>query len=191
MRKIVSLGVVWMLAGCSLTGKAPPFLLSLSPAASPAANQGQMVTGAGALAISVPFAPQAITATRVPVAQGGTAIAYVKDAVWVEPPAKLFQRLLAETVRAKTGRLVIDPRQTGTNPGMILSGQLLHFEIAESTSEAIAVYEATLSGPGSAMQARRFVARSPVSKIDAAASGAALNRAANQIAGEVSDWLSK
>jgi cholesterol transport system auxiliary component len=191
MRNGVSLGAALLLGACSLTGKAPPFLLSLTPTASPAANQGQAVSNANAISITVPFAPQAITANRVPVAQGGAAIAYVKDAVWVEPPAKLFQRLLAETVRAKTGRLVIDPRETGMTPGMTLSGQLLHFEIAESPSEAIVVYEATLSGPGGAMQARRFEARSPVSKIEAAAAGAALNRAANQLAGEVSDWLSK
>jgi cholesterol transport system auxiliary component len=191
MRNTVSLGILLLLGGCSLGGKAPPFLLSLSPTVSPAANQGQAVSNATALAISVPLAPQAITATRVPVAQGGAAIAYVKDAVWVEPPAKLFQRLLAETVRAKTGRLVIEPRQTGAPPGTILSGQLLHFEIAEGTSEAIVVYEAMLSGPGGAMQARRFEARSPVSKIEAAAAGVALNRAANQVAGDVSDWLIK
>jgi cholesterol transport system auxiliary component len=185
-----AIGTAFLLSACSLglTGKAPPFLLTLTPSASPAANAGTNVAAVDTITITVPIAPQAITNNRVPVSSDGTAIAYIKDAVWIEPPARLFQRLLSETVRARTGRIVLDPRQFTEQPGAQLSGQLLHFEIDEPTRQAIVVYEATLSG-GKSVRTRRFEARAPLSVIDARSSGTALNRAANQVAGEVSAWI--
>jgi cholesterol transport system auxiliary component len=41
------------------------------------------------------------------------------------------------------------------------------------------------------VEKRRFEARVPVSAIDAASAGAALNDAANQVAVEVADWVGK
>lgn len=182
------------LAGCSLglTQKAPPFLLTLTPDQRPDASPGSEVQEGDRMTVATPLVPQAIATTRVPVAQGQTALAYVPKAVWVEQPARLFQRLLAETIRAKSGRVVLDPRQFNMAPGAILSGQLLRFDIEEGRSEAVVVYDATLSGEADRpVRTRRFEARVPVSRIDARGAGVALNRAANQIAGDVADWVKR
>lgn len=191
-RSVLLLGATALLAGCSLglSGKAPPFFLTLTPDARPSANAGVQLQPGDALTINVPLAPQAIATTRLPVAQGQTAMAFLKDAVWVEPPARLFQRLLAETVRAQSGRVVLDPRQFNMDPGATLSGQLLRFDIEEKGARAVVVYDATISGEkGRPVRSRRFEARVPAGRIDAESAGDALNRAANDVAAQVADWL--
>lgn len=192
-RAFLIMGLALPLAsGCTLglSAKAPDFLLTLSPDARPAANDGALVQGGDVLTVTTPLVPQAIATTRLPVAQGQTAIAYVADAVWVEPPARLFQRLLAETIRLRAGRTVLDPRQFNMEPGATLSGQLLRFDIEERGAAAVVIYDATLSGEADRpVRTRRFEARVPVDRINARASGIALNRAANQIATEVADWV--
>lgn len=195
MNKIyLGLGLPVLLAGCSLglSSKPPAFLLNLSATDVPTASEGATIMQSDAISIAIPLVPQAIANNRVPVADGDTAIAYVKDAVWVEPPAKLFQRLLSETVRAKTARIVLDPRQFTGAPGQQLSGQLLQFGIDRGSSRAVVVYDASLSGaPDKMVRTRRFEARVPVGKIEAGPAGAALNRAANMVAGEVADWIGR
>jgi cholesterol transport system auxiliary component len=191
MRAILMASVV-LLGGCSLGlgGKAPPFLLTLSPDAVAEADQGRQVKPGEAIVVAAPIVPQAIATNRVPVADGRTAIAYVKDAAWVEPPARLFQRLVAETLRAKTGRVVLDPRQLPASPGVLLSGQLLHFGIDARRNEAVVIYDAALAhGRSQTIATRRFEARAPVSVIDATNSGAALGKAANTVAAQVADWV--
>ena len=42
-----------------------------------------------------------------------------------------------------------------------------------------------------AFEKRRFEARVPVAAIDAASAGVALNRAANQVAMQVADWIGR
>jgi len=165
-------------------------LLTLTPDARPEANAGILVQGDDRLTITTPLVPQAIATTRLPVAQGQTALAFIKNAVWVEPPARLFQRLLAETVRQRTGRIVLDPRQFSMEPGATLSGQLLRFDIDERGAEAVVIYDATISGEQDRpVRTRRFEARVPAGSIDAKSAGRALNKAANQIAIDVADWL--
>ncbi|MFM7029269.1 MAG: ABC-type transport auxiliary lipoprotein family protein [Chakrabartia sp.] len=195
-RNLLALAVALpLMSGCAFglsSAKAPDFLLTLSPDARPAANDGVLVQGGDVLTVTIPLVPQAIATTRLPVAEGQTAIAYVPDAVWVEPPARLFQRLVAETIRLRAGRTVLDPRQFSMEPGATLSGQLLRFDIDEHQREAVAIYDATLSGEADRpVRTRRFEARIPVARIDAKASGVALNRAANQIAGDVADWVKR
>lgn len=191
-RTTLLLGAAALLGGCSLglSTKAPPFLLTLTPSSTPAANEGVLVQAGDALSVSVPLAPQAIATTRLPVAQGQTAIAFVKDAVWVEPPPRLFQRLLSETIRAKNGRTVLDPRQFNAGPTATLSGHLLRFDIEERGARAVVVYEATISGEKDRpVRSRRFEARVPAGSIEARSAGDALNRAANDVAAQVADWL--
>lgn len=191
-RSILMIGGAALLGGCSLglSSKAPPFLLTLTPSSVPSANEGVLVQAGDALSVSVPFAPQSIATTRLPVAQGQTAIAFVKDAVWVEPPPRLFQRLLSETIRAKNGRTVLDPRQFNAGPTATLSGQLLRFDIEERGARAVVVYDATISGEKDRpVRSRRFEARVPAGTIEARSAGDALNRAANEVAAQVADWL--
>lgn len=180
------------LSGCSLglSSTPPPFLLTLTPDARPEANAGILVQGDDRLTITTPLVPQAIATTRLPVAQGQTALAFIKNAVWVEPPARLFQRLLAETVRLRTGRIVLDPRQFSMETGATLSGQLLRFDIEERGAQAVVIYDATISGERDRpVRTRRFEARVPAGSIDAKSAGRALNKASNQIANDVADWL--
>jgi cholesterol transport system auxiliary component len=192
MMRALTLSGMLLLSGCSLGlgGKPPPFLMTLSPTAMAPADAGRSVQAGDAITIAVPSTPQAIATTRVPVSDGQTAIAYVKDAAWVEPPARLFQRLMAETVRVRTGRAVLDLRQVQGSAGTQLSGQLLHFGVDAKSAQAIVIYDAALIR-GKRLDTRRFEARSSLGIIDAASSGAALNRAANDVAGQVADWIGR
>ena len=187
-----------LVTGCSfsLLGKPtppPPFLLSLAPTGenSPEANAGKAISQGDVITIATPLTPQAIAQNRIPVARDGTALSYIANAIWIEPPARLFQRLLSETVRARTGRPVLDPRQFAMDPGAQLTGHLLHFEVDEAKADAFVVYEATVAGGGKPTRTRRFTAREAVGVIDAKNAGDALNRAANKVAGDVALWVNE
>lgn len=190
MKALVIAVATLPLAACSLGGKLPPSLLNLTSAERLPADTARTVGAGEAVTIGIPLVPQAISGTRLAVNDGETAVAYVKDAVWVEPPARLFQRLLSETVAAKTGRVVLDPRQFSFDPGVVLSGQLKSFGVDARRNEAVIVYDAAMSrNRGNQVMTRRFEARVPVAAVEAAESGAALNRAANQVANQVAAWL--
>lgn len=179
------------LSACiSFGAKPPPSLMTITSTAVSAAGPARNVNADDAIAIAVPAAPQAIATTRIPVSVGATAIAYVEKAAWVETPARLFQRVLSETVGARTGKIVLDPKQSALAPARQLSGQLLRFGIDEPTSEAVVVYDAVLSrNAGKTVVTRRFEARSKADSITAGPVGVALNKAANQVAGDVADWI--
>ncbi len=186
------------LSACSVGGllgggKPPSYLLTLTTDQSPSASGGSPVRADSVLAVSLPMVPQAIAVNRIPVSRGTTAIAYVKDAAWVEPPARMFQRMIAETVRSRTGRTVLDPKQLPVATGHVLSGHLLRFDIAETTpgtGRAIVTYDATLvSDRGKTIRTRRFEASEAVSSIEPRAVGEALNKAANTVAADVAAWV--
>lgn len=191
MKSYLIIATALPLAACiSFGAKPPPSLLNLTSVATLAASPARSVSPSETIAVGVPITPQAIATARVVVSDGATAIAYLPKAVWVEPPARLFQRLLSETIAAKTGRVVLDQRQTTIEPGSQISGQLLRFGIDAPTSDAVIVYDATWSqGKDKQIQIRRFEARVRASAIEAAAAGTALNRAANQLASDVAAWI--
>lgn len=181
------------LGGCiSFGGKPPKSLLTLTPAATLPVGESQRSNVAATITIAVPSLPQELASSRIPVHSGGTAIAFVRDAQWVERPSQLFQRLLGDTITANTGRLVLSSRQSMLDPGAYLMGELRRFGIEEETKEAIVTYDAALiRGPESVVEKRRFEARVQVTEIEAAPSGAALNEAANQVAAQVAEWVGK
>lgn len=185
------LPALMVLGGCVSFGAKPPAsLITLTSAQSLAADTARTAGAGEAITVLTPLVPQAIANTRVAVIDGDTAIAYVKDAQWVEPPARLFQRLLSETVAARTGKVVLDPRQFALTPGSQLSGSLLRFGIDARAREAVVVYDAAFSlDRGRSVRTRRFEARVPVTEVDAAESARALNRAANTVADAVASWL--
>jgi cholesterol transport system auxiliary component len=191
MKRYVIIAAALPLSACiSFGAKPPPSLLTLTSAAALTANAGRSVNANDAIGIAVPTVPQAIATTRVPVSVNATAIAYVENAVWVEAPARLFQRLISETIAAKTGKTVLDPKQTALVPAMQLSGQLLRFGVDETTSDAVIVYDAVLTrDAGKTVMTRRFEARSRAATITAKPVGEALNLAANSIAGEIATWV--
>lgn len=184
--------LAFALAGCisSLTGRVPEQLLSLSADSAPPADAQRQGTVATSLTVLVPTVPQKLRTPRIPVQATPTSIAYVADAHWVEAPARLFQRLLSETVAARTNRLVLDESQYITGPGELLAGELLEFGIDAASGQAVVTYQALrLTGDGATVAQRRFEAREPVGEVNAANAGTALNRAANRVAADVAGWV--
>jgi cholesterol transport system auxiliary component len=190
-RTSLTLAAALALSGCvSLGGKAPPFLLTLDADAVPTAGALRTNADASPLTVLIPTAPQKLRTQRIPVQQDDGSIAYIVEAQWVEAPQRLFQRLLSDTLGAKTGRLVLDEGQYLTAPGEQLAGQLLEFGIDARTGEAVVVYQAmVVTGGGKSVRQQRFEAREKLSAIAARPAGSALTRAANKVAGEVAAWV--
>lgn len=190
-RALLPLMLLAGLSGCfSFGADPPPTLLTLTPAAAIAPGTAQTASAGEAITVAVPSVPQALATPRVPVHASDTSIAYVKDAQWVEQPNQLFQRLLSETIAARSGRPVLSPRQFSFDPGTRLAGQLLMFGIDAATNEAVVTYDAAVSrSGGSSVETRRFEARAPVTEIEREAVGVALNAAANQVAADVAGWI--
>ncbi len=180
------------LSGCiGLGGKTPPFLLTLDPDAAPAAGTARTAADASTLTILIPTAPQKLRTTRIPVQQDDASVTYVKDAQWVEAPSRLFQRLVSETVAARTSRVVLDEGQYLTAPGEQLAGQLMEFGVDARSNEVVVAYQAMLvSAGGKTVTQRRFEAREAIGgKVEAKPVGEALTRAANKVAVDVAGWL--
>lgn len=193
MKKLLIGLAVLPLAGCISFGAEPPkSLLSLTATEQVAVGQAQSSAGARTITIQTPVVPQALATNRVPVQTGATDIAYVKDAMWVEPPSRLFARLLSDTIGARSGRVVMSGAQSLADPGARLAGELRMFGVDAASSSAVVTYDAALvRDEGGALEKRRFEARVPVSAITAAPVGTALNEAANKVAGEVADWVGR
>ncbi|UUL81851.1 ABC-type transport auxiliary lipoprotein family protein [Sphingomonas qomolangmaensis] len=193
MKTLAILLAALPLSACiSFGAEPPPSLLTLTSAAAVPVGETQNSGTAPTITIGVPSTPQELGVARVPVRSTDTSIAYVKDAQWVEPPARLFARLLADTMTARTGRVVLSGRQSNVDPGALLSGELRSFGFEAATSEAVVTYDgALLRKDATAFEKRRFEARVPVTAIDAANAGVALNQAANQVAAEVADWVGR
>jgi cholesterol transport system auxiliary component len=190
LKAATAFGATLLLAGCISFGAKPPAsLLSLTPASTVAA--GTAINGdiANAIAVAEPEAPMKLTNTRVPVQIGDTEIAYVKDAVWVDKPTRLFRRLLGETIRAKGNRLVIDNDDSALTPKNQLRGTLIDFGYDARTSSAVVTFDAVRDVNGTQVMTRRFSASVPGVVAEAGPVGAALNQAANEVASEVADWV--
>lgn len=185
------------LSGCIRFGAEPPTsLLTLTPTAGVAVGATASSTSANSITITVPVVPQELAVARVPVRSSDTSVAYLKDAQWVEAPNRLFARLLSDTIANRTGRIVLSLRQSLSDPGARLSGELRNFGIDARTNEAVVTFDATLvrdrsTGVAQAFEKRRFEARVPVTAIEPAAAAIALNTAANQVAIEVGDWIGR
>ncbi len=181
------------LAGCiSFGAKPPPSLLTLQAQSAPTVGQTQDSARAKSITIQVPTTPQELATARVPVQEDATSIAYVKDAQWAEPPARLFARLMADTLTARVNRVVLSARDSVSDPGDRLSGELRQFGLDATRRDAVVTFDAALQRDGqTGVEKRRFEARVPVGRIDAASVGPALNQAANQVAQQVSDWVGR
>ena len=181
------------LAGCiSFGAKPPPTLLTLTSASSVPVGQNQDSATARSITIQVPVVPQSLATARVPVQATPTSIAYVADAQWAEPPARLFARLMSDTVAARTGLVVLSTVQSIGDPGAQLGGELRSFGLDASTREAVVTFDASLTRTGKqTVEKRRFEARVPVATIDAVSAAAGINQAANQVATQVADWIGR
>jgi len=178
------------LAGCvSFDSEPPESLLTLTSTSVVPAGAAASATRESAIKIIEPEAPQRLNVTRVPVQVDDTEIAYLKDAIWVERPSRLFRRLLAETTRARTNRLVID----GDDPGLMadaqLRGTLRNFGYDARSSSVVVRYDAIRASGANTIETKRFESIQPGVSPNAASVGPALNRAANDVAVQVADWI--
>ncbi|WP_245647656.1 ABC-type transport auxiliary lipoprotein family protein [Novosphingobium lentum] len=176
------------LGGCvSFGAKPPPTLFNLTPDHPAAAGATSSGTYANAIVVLEPTADQRLDVLRVPVQVDPSSVAYLQKALWVARPARLFQHLIAETLRGRGTRLVVE-----ADPGMgglRLSGHLIDMGYDKATSSAVVRFDAVKEGPGGRVETKRF--ESTVSGIEAKPEvvGPALNQAANTVAGQVADWV--
>ena len=185
---LAPLAALLLLGGCISFGpKAPPTLYDLTAENPAPAGAGQSGTLASALVVEVPEAPLELAVTRIPVQIDGANVAYIKDAGWVERPARLLQRLLAETIRAKGSRLVLES-EPGTGASEVLSGRLIAMGFDAQSNAAVVRLDAMRTTKGGQVQVKRFEASQPAT-VEPATLGPALNRAANDVARQVAEWV--
>lgn len=187
---VLALGLAFALSGCLSFGKDPPdTLFNLTPARVAAAGSGSSGTAATAISVLEPQASARLDVLRVPVQVDDASVAYLKDAQWVEKPARLFARLLEESIREKGNRLVVDGSDAEYSAQTKLSGQLLDMGYDARTGSVVVRYNAVLQTPDGQIRTRLF--ESAVSGISATAGAVrpALNAAANDVVGQVADWV--
>ena len=188
--QILALAAAAALSGCISFGSEPPeSLLSLTPTA--AMSAGTAINGdvAQGIAVIEPDASARLDVTRVPVQVDDTNVAYLKDAVWVDKPARLFRNLVAETIRAKGNRLVLDGDDPALTPKNQLRGTLREFGYDARTSTVVVRYDAIRDVNGQQVMTKRFESVIPGVGPEVGPVGTALNRAANDVAGQVADWI--
>ena len=195
LRSLASVALALTVAGCSLGGllggggKPPATLLTLTPTAPDPGQIARTANAGQAVTIAIPAVAKEIRTNRVPVQITPTDIQYVKNLQWVDTPDRLFADLVAETVRRTTSRVVLGPKQSALDPGVLVTGQLNRFGFDDASQSVIVQYDAARStGGGAQVDQRRFEASVPAAG-DAASVGAALNRAANQVALETAAWI--
>lgn len=186
MRLLLPLAAALALSACFGGGKVPPTLLTLTPSAAPATIDRSAAAG-DAVTIDLPVAAKEIRQVRVPALEGPGQVTYIKNLQYLESPDRLFQQLLSETVKRLTNRVVIDPRQTGIDPGTRVSGVLERFGYDTASGQVVVTYDATATR-GATVQTRRFTASVPADGT-AATVGPAINAAANDVAAQVARWI--
>jgi cholesterol transport system auxiliary component len=178
------------LSGClGLGGKTPDQLISLTPRT--AADTGAVTNGkmSDAIVVLNPDTDRSLDMLRVPVRVDAATIAYLKDIAWVEKPARQFRSLLAETLRAKTGRIVVEGGDFEVAGQTMIGGRLLQMGYDAPEQAVIVRFEAMRTGVDGTVTTRRFESRIPGIVAEAAPVASALNSAANDVAGQVADWV--
>jgi cholesterol transport system auxiliary component len=189
-RAAAAVAAVLALAGCiSLGGKVPDRLLNLTAAST--APAGATASGSSATALTVLDieAPQELDVARVPVRISGSSLAYLKGAQWVEKPVRLFERLLSDTIRAKGNRLVVSGTGLESSAATKLTGTLAAMDYDAAQGAAVVRFDAVLQSGDRQIQTRRFESVVTGVPAEAGAVGDALNRAANEVAAQVADWV--
>jgi len=185
-----------LLTGCVNLGggKPPESLLTLNALTAPPAGSGAVAgreTTGRAILVQLPDTPAKLDVLRLPVTVSDTELAYLEEAFWVEKPARLFRRLVGETLRGRGQALVIDNDDTPVLADVVLRGTLLDMDYDPRTSSVVVRFDAVRTEAGGKATSRRFEAREGGVAPNSAAVGPAMNRAANAVAKEVADWLAE
>ncbi len=171
-------------------GKLPATLLTLTPVQSAPAGSAASGTAEQTIMVMEPETDQHLAVLRVPVQIDDANIAYLQGATWVERPARLFRGLLAETLRVKTGRLVVEDSQAAVPvAGTRLSGRLIAMGYDARSRSVVVRYDAMRTGPKGEFVTKRFESVVPGVAPLPAEVGPALNQAANDVARQVAAWM--
>ena len=191
LKAVGLLAATTALGACVSFGGAepPPSLLSLSPDQKMSAGAMQSGPQTGSLVVALPAAPQKLNTIRIPVQTRGTGIAYLKDAVWVDKPARLFQDLLSETIAVKNNRLVLTATEAGGKAQTYIPGELVNCGLDGPSLTVTVTYDAVKMTKDRPVQKRRFEASETVFVAEPGPVGEGLNRAANTVAAEVAEWV--
>lgn len=195
--KLIRLGAMALLplalTACVNIGnktKLPATLLTLTSTAVAPAGSAASATAAEALMVLEPETDQTLSVLRIPVQVDEANIAYIKGAQWVERPARLFRALLAETLRAKGSRLILEDTQaTVPLAGSRLAGRLIAMGYDAQSKSVVVRYDAIRTGANGEVQTKRFESVIPGVKAKGETIAPALNRAANDVAAQVADWV--
>ncbi len=187
----IALSLLMLTSACVSLGntEAPPAFLVLT--AQTSTNEDILNSGSAedSILVSIPDVPRRIDTNRIPVQISDSSIAYVPGAYWADKPAKLMQELIAETITASSGKLVLDVAQSKGQSKNIISGTLSRFGIDEEKSVAIVRYDAIKLSAEGKIEKRRFEARRNINIIEADQVGQALNEAANEVAIAIANWI--
>jgi cholesterol transport system auxiliary component len=179
-----------LLAGCiSIGGKTPDILLSLSPDRVATMAGTETRDPADAIVVYQPSAVSDLQFLRVPVRVNPAQIAYLKDLAWVERPSRQFQKLLAETLRGKTSRMVSEAGVVDEPGRTEINGRLLDMGYDAASQSVVVRFEAEMGEGDGPIRTRRFEASVPGVEAKADAVAPAINSAANDVAGQVADWI--
>ncbi len=181
-----------LLSSCVSIGSGaepPEQLITLTPAAKAPAGSAREGTIDSAIFVFEPEVEDRLDVKRVPVQIDASSLAYLQNAFYVDRPARLFQSLLAETLRVTSGRLVIQ----GTDPGLPrrtrLYGKLVEMGYDAQAMSVTVTFDAVRVDPEGKINAQRFSSTVPGISADAAYVAPALNNAANEVAGSVAEWM--
>ena len=178
------------LSGClGLGGKAPKQLISLAPATT--AQVGPTTSGSMTDAIVVVDleTDRSLDMLRVPVRVNPSTIAYLKDVAWVEKPTRQFRSLLAETLRAQSGRLVVEEGDFDLVGRTLVFGRLLAMGYDAPTQSVVVRVDMHKQEKGGVVVSRRFEAVVPGVEAKASPVSAALGQASNDVAAQVAAWV--
>jgi cholesterol transport system auxiliary component len=185
------LALILTQGGCvSLGGaKVPPVLFTLTARTASPAGATASGTSAEAIVVVEPETDRRLAVQRVPVQVDDANVAYLQKAMWVERPSRLFQGLLAETIRAKGGRLVFESDGKQIRFAQQLSGRLIDMGYDARSQSVVVRFDALREVAGGVVTVRRFEAieRGVAAQPDSI--GPALNRAANAVAAQVAEWV--
>ncbi|TCM38051.1 cholesterol transport system auxiliary component [Novosphingobium sp. ST904] len=178
------------LSGCiSLAPKPPELLFRLTP--QDKAPAGSQATGriTDAIVVLDPEADRSLDVLRVPVRIDASSMSYLKDAWWIEKPSRQFRSLLAETLRADTGQLVVEGGDFEVTGKTLIGGRLLDMGYDVATSSVVVRFDAIRTERNGPIVTKRFESVVPGIKPEAALIGPAINQAANVVAKDVAAWV--